>query len=170
MNLFDRFYRLFLALGFLGFVFLSRPAAAGGLFYDSCVNTAAAESDAFLFLAADRGEFMGLTCDELRQYKGAAEAIQVALYPATVALMSAPARSMLAAELTSLGLTMANPAVLGVTVVGAVGVTTFYFIMKATLEECDQMDQARLKEAIAREIEQRYGLKTKNLPLEIRRK
>jgi hypothetical protein len=123
------------------------------------------------FILADyRGGAFGLTCEDLKSLKGAYEATTMALYPATLAMVLTPARAQILAELELLGLTMANPAVLGVTVIGAFGVVTVYFVLKASMEECERMDQARLKQEIVREMERKYGLDARRANLELRKK
>lgn len=145
---------------------------AEGLFYDSCIDTAfnpRAESDLLIYTAYQGGA-MGLTCQDLKSLKGAYEATSLALYPATLAMILTPARAQILAELELLGLTMMNPVVLGVTVIGAVGGVTVYFVLKASLDECERMDQARLKEEIIREMEQKYGLDARRATLEFKKR
>jgi hypothetical protein len=110
----------------------------------------------------------GLTCQQLIQFDNAAGAIRTALIPLQAALMVPSVNSYLAAEAAVVGATIAaSPAILAVTAVGAVGIVTTYIVVHASIEQCKEMEPARLKAELFRELESRYGLKAlKSLPLE----
>lgn len=148
-----------------------QTAAADDLFHDGCVRMAEVSTDGQLLTvsATARGGVMGLRCEDLRGLHDAIRAIELALYPATLAITLSPMRDQLIAGLAELGLTMANPAVLGVTVLTATGAVVVYFILKKTMDECDRMDEQRLKESIIRELELKHGLSADPRSLRIRR-
>jgi hypothetical protein len=146
-------------------------AGAQGLFYDDCAYASNMEMDPQVFFVAGTGpRMMGLTCEDLRGAVRAAQIVEMALYPATLALTLSPAKAELMATLAQLGLTMANPAVLGVTIIGATGVVVLYLVMKNTLEECERLDQVRLKNAILQEVEAKYGISGRGVPLKVRKR
>ncbi len=157
------------------FIVLAMSAStclADGLFFDSCIDNSAkprAESDLLIY-AVYQGGVMGLTCEDLKSLKGAYEATSLALYPATLAVLLSPAKAQILAELELLGLTLANPAVLGVTVIGAFGAVTVYFVLKTTLDECERMDQERLKQEIVLEMERKYGLDARRATLDLKKR
>lgn len=148
-------------------VFLAAPAFAEGLFYDTCIEKAEASGGLFL-LAVDRSG-VGLTCDQLNQLQEAYETTKLVLWPASLAVLLTPARAEIAAQLELLGLGLSNPAVLGVTVIGAFGVVTVYFVLKAAMEDCERMDRQRLREEIVREIERKYRLDASRATFEVKR-
>lgn len=151
--------------GLLTLLALPPGARADDLFYDgACVSGQG-------LLAAAAFPAAGLTCEDIRQYGDAVNVIRAALMPATTAMLLAPgAKDMIAGELAELGLTYANPAVLGVTVIGATGVTVAYFILKVKMDECERMARDQLKEEIGEELQRKYGLKAPPaLNLELKR-
>lgn len=99
-----------------------------------------------------------IRCEDLRSVQEGISIASVAILPASTVLRVPGVKATLGAELASMGLTLANPAILTVTVVGAVGVATLYFVLKKTLEECEQENQAMLKQSLLQEIERKYGL------------
>lgn len=143
-------------------------ASAQGLFHDSCVNTAAAGGSEIVVVAYRAGApaMMGLRCEDLKRYTEAVEMIGLALYPATLAMTRSPE---VFAALAEMGLTMANPAVLGVTVLGATGAVVFYIVLKKTMDECEQYEKEQLRRSILKEMELRYGLKGPHVQLEVKR-
>ena len=104
-------------------------------------------------------EAKGLTCEDLKFYGEAIKMVKAAILPATTAILLAPElKESLVAELAALGLTYANPAVLGVTVIGAAGVSVFYIVLQKKISDCEAMDRQQLKEQIEAEILRKYGL------------
>lgn len=160
-------------IGVLLGIFASPVSKAEGLFYDSCIEQVSSDSgdDAgTVLIAAYSGpKLMGLTCEDLKGFKEAVSAIDMALYPATLAITISPARDLIRAELAGLGLSMANPAVLGVTVIGAFGVVTLYFILRRTMEECEEIAREDLRRDILREVEKKYGISARGVQLNLRK-
>lgn len=122
-------------------------------------------SDWVLVPVVDRPAALGLTCDETKNLFKAAEAINMTILPATIVLRTPGVRESIMAEMAAMGLTFANPAVLGVTVLGSVGYVTIYFVLKASLEECENL---RFQEQLKREVDDRIAVKYRK-PIEVRR-
>lgn len=99
-----------------------------------------------------------ITCDRLKHFQDGLQIINMAVLPASIALRAPGIKESLAVELASLGLHLANPAVLTITVVGAVGVASMYFVVRRKAEDCAKADQEALKRQLLNEMEQRYGL------------
>lgn len=99
-----------------------------------------------------------LTCDRIKNLNEGLQVINMAILPASIALRAPGIKESLAMELSTLGLSFANPAILTVTVVGAVGVASLYFIVKRKTEDCAKEDQEALKRQLFFEMERRYGL------------
>lgn len=127
-------------------------ARAGDLIYDDSCMSPAVEPKRFSFLAADT--VMGMTCEDIRQYKEDLALISIALMPVEVAMRSPQAQAMLTAELARLGLSLANPPVLAVTVLGAVGVSTVYFILKREMDQCEKEERNQLRDEILSDLKQ----------------
>ena len=110
----------------------------------------------------------GIRCEDWQSISKATRYASLILAPASFAALKNPA---IGAELAAMGLTLANPAVLSVAVVGVFGVTTFNIILNASLEECDRMEKAELRETLMRELETKYGLSAvqSETPLEVER-
>lgn len=148
-------------------------AEAEDLFYDSCIQQASmglTDEAQVVFVAGNgRPGFMGLTCEDLKGIREAINATEMVLYPATLAITMTPARDLIASEIAALGLTMANPAVLGVTVIGAFGVVTVYFVLKKTMEDCEKMEREELRRSILLEIERRYGIQGGKVDLQLKK-
>jgi hypothetical protein len=119
--------------------------------------------------ALSGGRVMGLTCEDISSVTRGAKIIELALYPATLAITLSPMKAQLIASLAELGLTMANPAVLGATIIGATGVVVVYLILREKIEECSRMDRQQLKESILRELERKYGVNGNGVELKISR-
>jgi hypothetical protein len=93
-----------------------------------------------------------------------------ALYPLSSGYFSLAVQSAFAEELAAIGITVASPAIIGISVIGSIGVGTVYFIMKQTLTECKKQDQAQLKNIIIQEVSNIYGLiPASNATFEIKR-
>lgn len=162
-------------------VLSSKSAHASGLFYDSCVQGEAVrlpnppdhhvsmgETQARLYLAGYSGR--GLTCEDLKSAQDLVQIVRMVLMPAELAIVLSGSSAMLTSELATLGLAMSNPAVLGVTVIGATGVSVFYIVMKAKLAECEKVDRLALKSEILKELESQYGMQaTSKTNLEIKK-
>ena len=131
------------------------------LFDDACAVPSDSSSAAmFTVLAAGSAPMSsGLTCQDLKSYGEAVSLVRAAIMPATTAFLLAPgAKDLLIADLAGLGLTFANPAVLGVTVLGAAGVSVIYIVLQKKLADCEAMEKEQLKEQIVEELARKYGL------------
>ena len=153
-------------------------ARAGGLFHDSCIGQMKASAQimgepqvvlaynelAYGILPAQNApkKRFGLTCEQIKSLPHLGEIISIGLMPATVALAAPGVSGMLTAELAALGLTLANPVVLGVTVIGATGVSVIYLVMKQTMEECEKADRQALRNEIIRELEMQFSVQGSN--------
>lgn len=134
-----------------------QPAQAAPLL-DACV-VAEADLEPMIFLASNSPtSAIGMSCETLKNFSSAAEWVQLSIIP-----------TILAAKMTGIpeALLAANPAVLGVTVIGASGAIVVYVVMKASLEECAAMEKEQLKKEIMKELSQKYGLKAKTSTLTI---
>ncbi len=106
---------------------------------------------------------IGLRCEDLNNFRYGLEVMKITALPALMALRSPAVH----AQLIELGLTAANPAVLGVTVLGASGYVVIYLILKKTIEECDAMAKDEFRKSIIKEMQIKYGLKIpKNIPIQ----
>lgn len=117
---------------------------AAGLFADD-------PSPVFI-LASSRS---GLTCENLIAGVELADHIKLALLPATLVLANPAVGAQLQAGLATLGIGVGSAAVLSVTVIGAVGFVTVYYLLKPQYDEC--VKEKNLSE-IKREIEKTYNL------------
>jgi hypothetical protein len=161
---------------FFTLVFLTAGAAvdanAGSLIYEKCpggMSSLANPNEGLFILVSNDGGFAGLTCQELKSTLEAAQILGMVLMPVSVALSTPGVREQVFAELAGLGLTLANPAVLGVTVLGSVGFVTVYFVMKESLRECEQRERDQFKKDLIEEIRLAYpGVLVDDAPLEIR--
>lgn len=163
-------------LGILfGALLLAGPLQAQSLFYDSCaghlkrINPVSFAPGVLTVLTLQDGAY-GLSCKDVRALTKGARAIEIALMPALLALKLSSAPKILAGELAALGLTYSNPAVLGITVIGATGVAVFYIVLNQTMEECDRLDQRRLEEAVLLELERKYEMNPRGIPVTRRKK
>ncbi len=95
-------------------------------------------------------------CENLKGFKSGFDYVSMSLLPVTVALRS-PAFALQFAEL---GLTLANPAVLGVTVLGATGYVVIYFILKKSMDECEALEKEELRTSIINELSSRYKMRS----------
>lgn len=106
---------------------------------------------------------IGLRCEDINNFRYGLEVMKITALPALMALRSPAVH----AQLIELGLTAANPAVLGVTVLGASGYVVIYLILKKTIEECDAMAKDEFRKSIIKEMQIKYGLKIpKNIPIQ----
>lgn len=154
----------------IAFVILySNSAFADSLFNESaCPVIEGAESFASPMISHLYMESsIGVRCEDWKSLDRARNYIGLALMPASIAALRHPA---LGAELAAAGLTFANPAVLSVTLVGAVGIATFNIILNASLEECARIERDELKNVIMKELEQKFGMNAtqSNIPLELK--
>lgn len=155
---------VFCSLGF------SRQAfAQEDLLMDGCADSSIASAPALMLqhFSVD-GADGPLSCHDLRAIDSTLSIIKLALIPASFALRDPSVGAALSGDLLTAGLTIANPAVLGVTVVGAVGVVTFYVVLKQSLEDCARQDRDQLKQEILNEVQARYGASgSSNTPISI---
>lgn len=100
-----------------------------------------------------------ITCRNLKSLNEGLQIINMAVLPASIALRTPGIKESLSAELATLGLTFSNPAVLTVTVVGAVGIASLYFVVKRKVEDCAKADVETLKRELLNEMERRHGVR-----------
>ncbi|WP_415063188.1 hypothetical protein [Bdellovibrio sp.] len=86
-----------------------------------------------------------ISCNNLKSLNDGLQIVNMAVLPASVALRTPGIKESLATELATLGLTLSNPAVLTITVVGAVGIASLYFVVKRRTEDCAKEDRETLK-------------------------
>ena len=144
----------------------SAQAQAGDLLADACVDGAAVvQRAAYAGLivpaafSSDDVYAMNLSRSSCQEMKSAKEAIEMAglvLWPARTAIKMAGVGSAIDASIEALGLS--NPAVLGVTVIGATGVVVVYLILRQTVAECEHQDRDDFKQQIFEELESKYGI------------
>lgn len=113
---------------------------------------------------------IAMSCQDLKVLFEGAQVINMALMPAMLAMQAPGMREIILADLAAAGLTLANPVVLGVTVIGAFGVVTVYFIMKKSMEECEAAERRQFEKDLLNKLKQAYpGVKGQNVPVEIRK-
>lgn len=95
-------------------------------------------------------------CEKLKGFKSGFDYVSMSLLPVSIAMRS-PAVTL---QLAELGLTLANPAVLGVTVLGASGYVVIYFILKKSFEECEALEKEELRESIVKELSSKYKMQS----------
>lgn len=105
----------------------------------------------------------GLTCDMVEGIFGAAEAVHMAVVPAAMVLNVPGVREEILGQMATMGVTLANPAVLGIGVIGALGYVTVYFVLKTEAKACQK---AEMQDAIRREVEERLRIKYSR-PIEV---
>ncbi|MGZ3768269.1 MAG: hypothetical protein ACXVCP_15950 [Bdellovibrio sp.] len=158
----------FLTLSFFFSLLLiaGKKAKADDLLTFSCVTV---ENFGKQTIGIWKNSSFGLSCESLKSSKEAVELVSAALLPVSVALNASPqVRNALMTDLAAMGLTLANPAVLTATVIGSVGVATFYIIVRKSFQECAEFEKAALKEAIINELQRQYNFKATNqVPFEI---
>jgi len=162
----------------IGFLILlcainGQKASASSLFYDKCEQQSSLvpASDLPIVLVANSSGFAGMSCQDLKSAFDAAQIISMTLMPVTLALKTPGVRELISADMAAAGLTLANPAVLGVTVLGAVGFVTIYFVMKQSLDDCERSDREQFKQELIQQLKQSYPASkgSTNVPLEIRK-
>lgn len=146
---------------FLFTLIMSPLAQAQELFYDSCQVVDSRRADNPYFQYAN----FGMSCEQLQAAEDSLEIFSLVLMPASIALNSPGVKPILAAELASLGLTLANPAVLSVTVIGAVGISTIYIVLQQSLKECERMEKEQLRQALLLEMARKYGARGSHNPV-----
>jgi hypothetical protein len=141
-------------------------ASASLLFYDKCDDSQASLNGQARVFVVDLGSgFAGMSCQDLKSTFEAAQIVGMTLLPVSVALKTPGVREEIAGELATLGLTLANPAVLGVTVLGSVGIVTIYFVMKASIKDCEAREREQLKQELLEELQKSYsGAAGSNIP------
>lgn len=91
----------------------------------------------FVVLAVTNG---GMSCKSLLSAVEAADHIKMALLPATMVMMNPAVSEMIAASAQSMGIAVGGAAVLSVTVFGAVGFVTVYYLLKPRYDECKEQE------------------------------
>ena len=128
---------------------------------DSCVALASSNSSGFVAVGYESSSQIvaALTCQDLKTYKEGFIYTSLALSPAVLVIRANPAvKAMLLTEMMRLGLTLSNPVVLTVTVLGATGMAVIYIILKKEMDECEKMEAELLKKQIVRELKDDLGL------------
>ena len=150
----------------------SQCASASSLFYDKCDQQSSLlpEDDLPIVLVATEIGFAGMSCQDIKSAFKAAQILGIVLMPVSLALRTPGVREEIARDLATYGLTLANPAVLGVTVIGSVGLVTVYFVMKNSLEECERHDREELKQELLRDLKHGFPSSSgSNVPIEVRK-
>lgn len=138
-------------------LFNFQTASAQGLLMESCANGPTAPSYQPYLLALTSGQSNGISCETIRDLDETISVVNLALLPAAAFLRNPTVSAALAADLAAMGLTFANPVVLGVTVIGSVGIATFYIVLRQSLEDCEQQEREALKKEILYELQNKYG-------------
>lgn len=150
----------------------AHAANASSLFYNKCEQQDSflmEQRPQFVLVSASSG-IAGMSCQDIKSTFEAAKVIGISLMPVSLALRMPGVREGIGADLTALGLTLADPAVMGVTLVGSIGIVTVYLIMKSSLDECERQDREQLKQELLQELKQSYpGTNGSDVPLEIRK-
>ncbi|WP_347358777.1 hypothetical protein [Bdellovibrio sp.] len=144
-------------------VSLASPAFANdeSLLFEGCVSSG--KQNYYYGLSKS-----AISCRDLKSLNEGLQIVNMAVLPATVALRTPGIREALSTELATLGLSLANPAVLTITVVGAVGIASLYFVVKRKTEDCARQDRESLKRQLLEEIERRHGLRgSENVDLRV---
>ena len=100
--------------------------------------------------------FPTVSCHELKSAKEAIEMAGIALMPAKAAMKLPGVGAAIDASIEALGLL--NPAVIGVTVVGATGVAVVYIVLKRSVSDCERQDREDFKQQVFHELEGKYGI------------
>ena len=95
------------------------------------------------------------TCNTATTLLESAQAVNMVLMPALFVLKTPGVPEELAKDLAGMSLTLANPAVLGVTVLGAFGYVTVYYAVKLTVDDCKKQE---VQDQIKQEVEEQLHL------------
>lgn len=155
-----KFLSMFARLSiFCLFTFFLQSAKASDLLSSSClvVSSGVQSTDANFSLRTKPSVF---TCEELKSAQTALEAISAAIIPVSRVLANPQVKEALMSELSSLGMTLSNPAILAATVIGAVGITTVYIVIHKSVQECAELDQQEFKQSLHDELAQKYNINT----------
>lgn len=143
-------------------------SAQDTLLMGGCANGPAATTFQ-AFMTTQGATSSGLSCETVRSINDSISVVSMALIPTMALLRTPEVSAALAADLATAGLTFANPVVLSITIIGSVGVGTFYVVLRRSLEECEQQDREQLKQQLLYEIQLKFGAKPlTNVPLDIR--
>lgn len=147
-----------------------QQASAQALLMDSCANGPTAPAYQAYMMAAPLASSNGLTCETIHALNDTVSVVNLALLPAVAFVKNPSISAALAADLATAGVTLANPVVLGVTIVGGVGIATFYVVLRQSLEDCEQQEREALKQEILSELQAKYGAAAgPNVQLEIKK-
>jgi hypothetical protein len=147
-----------------------QKASAQGLLMDNCANGPTAPAYQAYMMAAPLASSNGLSCETVHALSDTVSVVNLALLPAVAFVKNPAISASLAADLAAAGMTFANPVVLGVTIVGSVGIATFYVVLRQSREDCEQQEREALKQEILSELEARYGTTAgPNVKLEIKK-
>lgn len=122
-------------------------------------------------LAFSEGEssHFGMSCKTVTSLQQTATVVQMAVMPAMIAINTPAVKAALASDLATVGAVVGSPAVLAVTAVGALGITTIYFVLKQSVEECQAEEQEAFRQRILREVDAKLGTQSRSsTPLTIR--
>lgn len=110
-----------------------------------------------------------LSCEMLKTLKSTVEIIDASLMGAQVAMKSPMGQALLSASLIQYGLTLKNPTVLAITIVGTMGISVVFFILKKEYDECIKIDREKLKSEIINELQAKFKLQpSSNIELRIK--
>lgn len=93
-----------------------------------------------------------VSCEQIRSTEETMSLLNVALVPASIAFNSPLVQKALSLEMAALGLTMTNPMVVSATVIGATGITVLHYLLRLESEECQRLDQEKLRQSIIDEL------------------
>lgn len=133
-----------------------QASAQEGLLMDRCANGLTAPSIQ-PYLYSLEGRSNGLSCETIRDLNETVSVVNLALLPAAAFIRNPMVSASLAADVAAAGMSFANPVVLGVTIVGGVGIATFYVVLRQSLEDCEKQEREILKQQILDEIHSKYG-------------
>lgn len=149
--------QIILLILFISGLFTAQTASAQGLLMENCANGPTAPSFQQFLFTQSVGQSNGISCETIRSLNETISVVNLALLPAAALIRNPTVSASLAADLAAAGLTFSNPVVLGVTVVGSVGIATFYIVMRQSLEDCEQQEREALKQEILNELQNKYG-------------
>jgi len=94
-------------------------------------------------------------CNTATTLLEAGEVVKMVIMPALLVLKTPGVPEELATDVAGMGLALTSPAVIGVTVLGAFGYVTVYYVLKTTADECKKQ---QIQEQIKQEVEEQLHL------------
>jgi hypothetical protein len=155
----------------LGTCLIGHVARASDLFYTPCVISEEDEEAALtLEPRLYQADFMGLSCQNIKDLKEGYDIFNATIAPAMSLLLLPGAAEGVSAALAEAGLTLSNPPMLLVSIMGATAGASVYVVLKMSLKECERQDREKLKKEIFQELKKKLpGLmgSSTDFPLEI---